>query len=167
MVIHNLRSPEQWHIISEHYDFKDKSVIDLGCGWCDLLVSAKNAGASDCIGIDKERHFYDVRGVSVIATDLEKWVDSIGCANATYDVALCFSVLPYLNDPGGVLEWMEQHAQVSFIECQYKDDGPGFTYLKSDDDMRDWLELRWPSVKPIGHTIVKDRNKKRTIWMCE
>jgi hypothetical protein len=63
---------------------------------------------------------------------------------------------------------MYEHADVSFIECQYKDDGPGPDWLKDDNDMLSVLRFHdWDSIKPIGYTLVKDRNKKRTIWMCE
>jgi hypothetical protein len=170
MVIHNQRSPRQWEIISSHIDFKDKSVIDLGCGWCDLLNFANKADALACVGVDKEKHFYAVKGVKFIQADLEKWIDFQNhvYSGATYDIALCFSVLPYLENMYSVLEWMYEHADVSFIECQYKDDGPGPDWLKDDNDMLAVLRFHdWDSIKPIGHTLVKGRNKKRTIWMCE
>jgi hypothetical protein len=164
--VHNLRSLQQWGIISQYIDFENKSVIDLGCGWGDLLRFADCNGARVCIGVDKKKHNTKTWFINA---DLEEWInsDSERAARTVYDVALCFSVLPYLIDWSAIFQWMSKHATVSFIECQYADDGPGKSWLKDDSHMRVLLRPFWNDIKPIGHTIVKDRNAKRTIWMCE
>jgi SAM-dependent methyltransferase len=143
--------------------------VDLGCGYGDLLFFAATAGAWHRLGIDKEkRDVFTHGGITVIEADLEEWISSDDQrAREKYDIALCFSVLLYLEKPGKILRWMSEHVKMSFIECQYLGDGPGVYWLENDDDMREWLSGYWLSVKPIGHTLVKDRNTKRTIWMCE
>lgn len=173
--IHNQRSEEQWQIISEHADFKNKSVIDLGCGYADILMKCYQAGAQLCCGVEKN---------SDIATEASLRVDNLPKAMGQdifitqsdiertgdwpMDYAICFSVLPYLENPIATLRWIKYYSKVTFIECQYRGDGPGFDWLVSNDDMKDWLEQAgFKSARVIGKTLVKDRRKYRDIWMCK
>lgn len=192
MKVHNVRSPQQWEKISRHVNFKGKSVLDLGCGKGDILIRAFEAGAR-VIGIDKGKQNIEyIRSVQseikVKDGDLDllnmRDFDKAPVIGPRYsvpefinfldmlepvDVIICFSVLPYLNNPEGFVEWIKQHSKISFIECQYSGDGPGFRFLNSNDDMSDWLMLwgKFQKVEPIGHTLVEDRNKNRFIWMCD
>ena len=84
------------------------------------------------------------------------------------DVTFCFSLLPYVDRPTDLLLNMRKFSEVSFIECQYSGDGPGFEWIKNDIDMLRWLErVGWKSVSKLGRTRVSYRNVDRTIWMCE
>lgn len=187
MKIHNTRSPEQWEIISRHIDFKGKSVLDLGCGKGDILFRAFEAGA-EAMGIDRDaeniryitpkikvfnlnllnmRNF-DQEFVIASRHNVPEVINFLDMMEPI-DVIICFSVLPYLDNPEGVLEWINRHSKIALIECQYSGDGPGFHFLTSNDIMRGWLMLwgKFQKVQLIGHTLVKDRDKKRYIWMCE
>ena len=168
--IHNTRSPQQWDIISKHVDFKDKSVLDLGCGYGDILFRCWQAGAR-CKGLESDINvFNDVISRSpdydiiLLHWDLEDYIKD---NPKRYDITICFSVLPYLRQPFSVLEWMQSQSKVSLIECQYAGDGPGFGMIQNDENMADWLRLAgWQSVEPIGYTMVKEGRFKRTIWCC-
>lgn len=157
----NSRSSEQWRIISKHIDFKGKVILDLGCGHCDILIQCIQAGAK-CYGVDHNPPD-EFKGVVNVRT-IEDWMQF---DNDYYDVIICFSVLPYLEYPFSVIQWIKDHSEIALIECQYSGDGPGFPSIKDDKDMRDYLNLAdFDSVEPIGKTLVEDRNKFRTIWLC-
>lgn len=171
---YNVRSPEQWAIISKQIDFQGKTVLDLGCGKGDILFCADNAGA-DVTGIDN-----DIKNIAFIQNNFPKieakiWdIDKLPLStyfqtNYYTGISICFSVLPYLRRPEITLKWISHHSDIAFIECQYVGDGPGFAFLTDNDAMREWLLVagQFEKVQPIGHTIVEGRNKKRFIWMCE
>ncbi len=173
MAVHNIRSPEQWDIISSHIDFKGKSAIDLGCGKGDILFCAHDAGA-DAMGIDSDpknaRYAVDVwhRGIKILQGDIDL-LDEWPWPLEKSDIIICFSVLPYLQRPEHALKWINQHSDIALIECQYAGDGPGFSFLTGNDDMKEWLLKygEFEKVDIIGHTLVEGRNKKRFIWRCE
>ena len=58
MKVHNTRSPEQWKILSGAVDWNGKTVIDLGCGYGDILFMAHEHGAY-CVGIDRNEQVND------------------------------------------------------------------------------------------------------------
>jgi SAM-dependent methyltransferase len=168
MVVHNVRSPEQWSIISRHIDFQGKTVLDLGCGKGDILFRAFEAGAK-AIGIDLVAE--NVKYIQETYPDIEVAVDNIESMIEIFgiDIIICFSVLPYLRNPGVILQWINGHSDIAFIECQYAGDGPGFSGIHDSNDMREWLLTsgQFKKAEPIGYTLVEGRNKKRYIWMCE
>ena len=171
-MVYNVRSPEQWEIISKQVDFKGKTVLDLGCGKGDILCRAFGAGA-EVVGIDNDQdnigYIHSVHPeVKAIFGDLERLAIDHPSACHNTDIIICFSVLPYLVEPGYWLNWMNCNSNIVLIECQYDGDGPGFYHLRNNSDMRRWLKLAgFKKVQPIGHTLVEGRNKKRYIWMCE
>lgn len=192
MKVHNVRSPEQREIISRHVDFEDKTVIDLGCGKGDILFRAFEAGAQ-VTGIDRDAeniryiqeinpkikaeegdlnllNMRDFDKVPVIAPryNVPEFINFLDMSEPV-DIIICFSVFPYLDNPEGLLEWINRHSNIAFIECQYAGDGPGFSFLTSNDDMKYWLGLwgKFKKAEVVGHTIVEGRDKNRFIWMCE
>jgi SAM-dependent methyltransferase len=172
--IHNTRSPAQWEIISRHIDFADKTVIDLGCGYGDLLFRIADAGAEIVIGVENDFSIYQKlqkrsRGWPEIVVSPAHIYDVLPDVSG-YDVAICFSVLPYLERWYYVLRWMRRFSKVALIEVQYQGDGPGRTWparIRDDYQMRILLELLWDDVSPIGKTHVEGRGVDRTIWLCK
>lgn len=167
MKVHNVRSPEQWEIISRHIDFKDKTVLDLGCGKGDILIRAFEAGA-EVVGIDR---YEEIKWLNSNRPEINIAVDDIEFMIIRHrvDIIICFSVLPYLKRPGNTLQWINRNSQIALIECQYAGDGPGLSFLTGNDAMREWLLAagKFEKVQPIGHTLVEGRNKNRFIWRCE
>lgn len=82
-------------------------------------------------------------------------------------VGICFSVLPYLSMPDKQLEKMSKLMDVSFIECQYSGDGPGFSFIEDDDQMKRWLSRYFNTVDRVGSTTVKQGAFDRTVWRCK
>lgn len=169
----NKRSPLMWDIISKHIDFDNKTLLDVGCGECDLLAFASAAGAL-ATGIEIKssvnQRLYELGldEVQVIIGDVEDALPAFVEHDLYFDVIFCTSVLPYLYDPDLALWAMSELADVTIIECQYLDDGPpGHSLgILNDDDMADWLDNYWMDVKKIGETVVDIRPAKRSIWMC-
>jgi hypothetical protein len=166
--VHNTRAPKQWRIISQHVDFEDKTVLDLGCGCGDLMYRAWADGASEIHGADN-----NAKIIAAFPLDFHTYkidIDEMIGNNASvyrWDIIVCFSVLPYLTDPTATLRWICKHSSIALIECQLSGDGPGFDWLKSPQDMRRWLDsIGWKSIQRIGETVVKDRGAKRGIWLC-
>jgi len=176
---HNRRANAIWSVVSQSVDFAGRSVVDLGCGHGDMLWRLRRAGAVSVSGIEKDfdtaadarRRVAQVMrpdlgeqvSVSIVEGDIEsfnfRWP-------GVHDVNMCFSVLPYLTDPGNTLRWMSLHAPVSLIEMQYFGDGPGPKHVKDDGDMRAWLDKWWDSVGKVGETFIKGRDATRSIWRC-
>lgn len=169
----NKRSDSQWQIISEHVEVAGKTMLDLGCGYADLLFSCWSAGAAFACGLDKDRSVIeaafakfqvgDTSNVRLAVANIEqlsKW--------ETEDIIICFSVLPYLANPDKVLAWIKDHSRLALIECQYAGDGPGPENIRDDYQMWAWLAAAgWSKIEPIGKTLVEGREKYRTIWRCE
>jgi SAM-dependent methyltransferase len=172
--VHNKRSPAQWEIIRDHVCVYQRTVLDLGCGYADLLWFCWHTGAQSITGVDYNvdiiEHNNKIAGnflAYFICQDIVDFTARFDSAEML-DIILCFSVLPYLDDILGTLKWIREHSRLAFIECQLYGDGPGPEFIKGDGDMWALLnESGWKSIAPIGTTYIPDRDKHRTIWMCK
>ena len=159
----NVRSPKQWEALSAVMGFSGKRVLDVGCGHGDLLVFAKRAGAT-VTGVDSNIEVARLareRGLIVACVDICQYLDRY---REHYDIAFCFSVLPYV-DADAVLHRLSRVADTVFIEAQLCGDGPGTFY--NEEELRGTLLEYWDSVERIGETKVEIRDTIRAIWMCE
>jgi len=161
----NSRNPEIWTAVQNAVDFKGKSVVDLGCGYGDMLLRAHSAGASPIIGIDKDiriaKERVEGKDIELIEGCLYEWLKS---SDDIYDIMVCFSVLPYMKSMSRVLHRMWLRSRPALIECQYQGDGPGV--VEDDVEMYRHLYRFWPEVYRIGESEVKIRGTTRTIWLC-
>ena len=110
---HNTRAPAMWEFIEENVDFDGKSVLDAGCGYGDMLWRAYKAGARIVFGFDSDKHIvwsvgerldsygYKGKPIHVHNVDISNWNERWP---GWHDIVICFSVLPYLEDPIHVLE---------------------------------------------------------------
>jgi SAM-dependent methyltransferase len=176
--VHNQRAPEIWEIIGNTNTlFRDKTVLDLGCGYGDMVLYAANAGAAHVRGIDNDESIVQAASeraatlrdsVSINHADIDELMLQVGDKAPTfvfYDIAFCFSVLPYLKDAPAALAYLAKYAKVTFIEWQYTGDGPG--NVSGIKEMRQILSRHWNSIKNIGHTLAKEEQVRRDIWMCQ
>lgn len=188
----NTRAEDMWRVISQKVDFRGKRVIDLGCGTGDFLWRAGVAGAHWVHGIDEDlsqlegRITYgsscraeladdppaSLRTYSVTYTEHDinqfvehDWVQFATCKNY-FDIAMCFSVLPYLDNIPATLKWMSDNFPLCLIEAQYEPE-PYNIGVPSDDQM--YVLLRDNGFKCatwLGQTYVEDRDTHRSIWAC-
>ena len=116
------------------------------------------------INLREQGNYFDYR-----CSDVDQWhQDSVKeLAAWKWDLVACFSVLPYVMEPARFLNYLSWLAPQVLIECQYAEDGYGFKWLKGDADMRKWLRDYWSKVTKLGETHIPERNKSRSIWLCE
>jgi len=176
MDYYNPRLEYAWNIISRHINFKDKTVLDVGCGHGDIIRACHSVGAI-VYGLDKELQ-EDIKQIAIgkenfhlVRDDINEWCEtwlsfkrksSIGV-----DVLICMSVLPYLDRPFKALEYFKQIAPILILEVQYFGDGPGLLRMCNDSQMEEILLNHWSNVSKIGATLVEGRHKYRSIWLCK
>ena len=161
--LYNTRAENMWGQITEHVDFANKTVLDVGCGRGDLMMRAWTWGARVVYGIDNSKielqearlRSWDMvkEGAKLyfMEKNIEHWSERWP---GYHDIVLCTSVLPYIVDPDRLLLNIHRDSDTAIIECQYAGDGPGLEYIKNDTDMKEWLsKFDWFSVKKIGHVI--------------
>jgi len=158
----NVRALEMWQHISKAISFAGKSVIDLGCGYGDLLSYAKGAGAWHYIGIDKDVS-QATPGIPVVNRDIAYWCKT---TDEKYDVGICTSVLPYIEERHVVLSWLASHCKEVIIEVQLYGDGPGLPEHTSTLAVLVWLKKYFDSVQGIGYTTPEGRSH-RALWHCK
>lgn len=165
----NTRAEAMWRIISQRIDFRGKRVIDLGCGYGEMLWRVWIAGAEKVLGVDEENKLgklFHADCLSFLCEDINTDKDAVLLIASDYDIALCFSVLPYLDDIPATLKWMSDNFPLCIIEAQYEPE-PYNIGVPSDDQM--YVLLRENGFKCatwLGQTHVEDRDTHRSIWAC-
>lgn len=187
MPLHNTRADDMWREIYKYVDFHDKSVMDVGCGYGDMLARAYEAGAKIVFGMDNDKRVIYEAGLRLGEAGYSDAPIYLLRANANswnvswpgfHNIIFCFSVLPYLEEPTEMLRHFKRDSNVALIECQYAGDGPGFPDIKGDDDMYEVLMggsfvkglKKWEgfySADKIGETKVEIRDTYRSIWLCQ
>jgi len=165
--MHNERFPQQWEIITNAgIDVEGKDVLDLGCGYGDMVKAMHDAGAN-VVGVESDQEVFNIArrgtvGIVVQAT-IESFITTFD--DHSWDVIVCFSVLPYILDQEYLLFWIASHIfDCALLEIQLEGDGPG-EYV-DENDIRETLERHFIKVEAIGSTLVPYRNMRRTIWKC-
>lgn len=167
----NTRAEVMWQAISRNVDFRNKKVIDLGCGTGDFLWRAYVAGAREVLGIDIEyskiEHLKDWKKPINISFQIDDLNKAVGENWFGGNIAICFSVLPYLDDIPATIQWMADNFNLSLIEAQY-DPEPHNVGIVSDRGMAQLLlNNGFNDVEPIGKSYVDYRDQWRTIWKCK
>lgn len=165
----NRRDTERWALIEPEVTLKSKKVLDVGCGYGDVMMRACMAGAKTIVGVDKDamvigearERLAGCPGVLFYEDDLVKWLSK---TRRRFDYAFCLSVLPYV-DMARMLDLLVKKSKVTVIECQYLGDGPGT--VSDDREMRAILsDAGWTSVKRLGAVPLAIRPAERTVWLC-
>lgn len=176
----NTRAEDMWRIISQKVDFRNKNVLDIGCGHGEMLWRAFVSGADYVEGIDinvvqlKEFHpvsyrtNFDIRvskkDINEIVLIYDKSGHTLEWLN-DFDIAFCFSVLPYLANIQLTLKWMSHNFPLCLIEAQYIPE-PYNIGVEDDYAMHSLLLEHFKYVQLLGKTYVKIRDTYRTIWSC-
>lgn len=164
-MLYNIRFPKMWEIITPHIDFYQKVVLNLGAGYGDTSKAIMLKGGVP-VSVDKKKLFEG----DVIISDLNNWTkEGFSLPKGVPDnpdIIICFSVLPYLKDPQGMMRLFLNLAPTTLIECQYRGDGPGFEFIKNDADMKKWFQrIGWNQIEKLGETYIPGRDKSRSIWL--
>jgi len=179
-VMVNERAWDMFSIMVTAYDFSGSRIIDIGCGYGDILAYAARNGASYLVGIDFDEACLRLTGNKLNGAvsdgysinyrlereDINDWIMWAWMDGEHFDVAICTSVIPYLRDKYSALLLMSMIADHSIIEMQYYGDGPGPEFIKNDVDMEKWLLDVWSRVRKIGQTYTGRDPAYRSIWMC-
>lgn len=173
----NTRAGIMFSAIRQNIDLLGADVLDLGCGYGDLVTFSLINGARVVTFVDKDPAMVIMTEEKIVTRVLgevtwESLVLDIDDRSelATlgyYHVAYCTSVLPYLRNRDMVLSFLATRAQTSVIEMQYFGDGPGPKEIKDDTDMAGWLGTFWESVVKIGQSFTGRKPAYRSIWKCE
>lgn len=168
--VHNVRSPQMWEGMSHAGTFSGKSVIDLGCGYADILAFAATETGSICVGIEQDPNIVaEVRQRAKLGTFpsnviiLNKTIAEVIREPASFHIGICCSVLPYLEDPVPVVKWLAENCTESYIEVQYKGDGPGYM---EPQQVRDLFLSYWDVTGVVATTEVAGRDAVRHVWRC-
>lgn len=170
----NTRAVAMWDIISKSdIDFTNKSVVDFGCGHGEMLWRIGQAGAEYALGIDRIFSFNLMDVVSacenVHYTDvhhIKAHYDSDLNMKREFDIAICFSVLPYLHHES-MLKWMSPRFETCLIEAQYLPE-PYNVDVFNDSEMENLLKsCGFSDNRVIGKTYVDIRDVWRSIWICK
>jgi SAM-dependent methyltransferase len=177
-IIYNHRATRMFEIIEKSAKFFGADVLDVGCGYGDLLMAAGQTGARSITGVDFDRRSLSMCYTKVLkyAPEELEWVfhymdisdrNDLGMLGA-YDIAFCTSVLPYLDssDRAMLLSFLATRAHVTFVEMQYFGDGPGPIGIVDDTDMLGMLVKHWVHVEKIGRTYTGRVPAHRSIWKC-
>lgn len=167
----NNRAKDMFALIEKSIVIHGASIIDLGCGYGDIMLYAIHAGAHHVYGVDLDisRAFDKMEGIDPCRWTLDEGDISTGkLPTCKFDIAICTSVLPYIENRDAVLDYMAKHATTSFIEMQYYGDGPGPEDIQGASDMRAWLSKHFNSIRLIGCTATgRSPIPYRDIWRCD
>lgn len=175
----NKRASKMWFYMNGHVDFADKQVLDLGCGYGDFVSLCLDADALYVTGVERDyiiasyastrlaEEGHSAGDYQIIVDDIDRIVKDRDLLYSGYDIIVCTSVLPYLDDPEAALMWIRGNSSIAIIECQYAGDGPGPEGIANDKEMMHVLyRSGWRNVQKIGYTDVVIRPAKRSIWKC-
>jgi SAM-dependent methyltransferase len=94
---------EYWRRIGQ-VDFKDKTILDLGCGYGALSIHAARQGAKRVLGVDIEEHSIDVAR-KILDTKFPEYTDVIEFAckdlasvREEFDIALSKDAFEHIDD---------------------------------------------------------------------
>jgi hypothetical protein len=156
----NTRAQEMWQHIIKVVEFRNKTVLDAGCGYGDFVWRSHVAGAKMVLAMDMCQKF-EVNNERIVF--LQEDVLKLPQMGVEPDLVICFSVLPYLySEYNRLLDWMAQRPE-SLLEFQYKPE-PFNIGIRNDKEALDMLLSKWRSVTNLGKSRVVSRDTFRTIW---
>ncbi len=161
---------------------KGKTFLDLGCFQGDFVALAASEGMT-AFGVDSGG-FRSGENSIQIGRDIWKdfpfgevtlfQSDIVEFPNFDKDVVMMFSTWPYILQQHGrpvaeaLLSMIIEQAGVFFFETQLAGDGPGPTFLKTDDDVAILLmNLGARQMQRVGTIPVTNRPASRTVWKVE
>lgn len=111
--------------------FKDKKMLDVGCGTGGFLVEAKKSGAI-VYGVEPEQEAIDICRIKDIKSVKLAKAENLPFPNNSFDLVYCYTVLEHVDDPAqAILEmirvakpggkiYIQTPNYLSFYEGHYK-----------------------------------------------
>lgn len=168
----NTRAEAMWRIISQRVDFRQKNVIDLGCGHGEMLWRSYVAGAKLTIGTEHPDGFWDRElpfidgAIHFSPIELNNIVSGETTLRINFDIAICFSVLPYLDKPLEFIQWMAETFPICLIEAQYEPEPYNIGVSNDDEMFRLLRDNGFEIAIPLGKTYIEIRDTWRSIFYC-
>jgi SAM-dependent methyltransferase len=126
-------------------DFKDASVLDIGCWGGQMMLEAKRLGAKEVVGIEIDKDAVKLGrtfGLKIIRDDLENpffWRNV-----KRFDVVLCLAILGNMKNQVAVLSNVSQITDILYVE------GHGSQHKFTKENWMD-LFLRYTNFKTIEY----------------
>ncbi len=118
------KSNETWKRLSTAIDFKDKSVLDVGCFHGFFLFKASEAGARELLGIDISQPAIDVaKRIAWLRNSKALFVQADICRfrpEQRYDIILVLNVLHHIQDLHAALGNISQAGNLVVFEIPTK-----------------------------------------------
>jgi len=166
---YNTRAEAMWRIISQRVDFRKKLVCDYGCGHGEMLWRVYIAGADMIWGCDKmyddnvaEWELHNANTIFIRGGDI---LDKIVPFKKP-DIAICFSVLPYLDEPLQFIQWMAETFPICLIEAQYEPEPYNIGVSNDEEMFRLLRDNGFEIAIPLGKTYIEIRDTYRSIFYC-
>ena len=134
--------------IEEHYGinfFKNKTVLEIGCGWAAIGNEISNWGAQVTVSDARKEHLEEVRRryphLKTHLFDLENSTEWT-FPKKHYDVIIHFGVLYHLSDPESNLKFMTKHCEHMILETEVLDSNDPYL-VKNIKEETEWDKGSW------------------------
>lgn len=173
---HRPNSHERWEMISGATNFRDVTVLDIGCATGYFSFKAIQAGASSVLGIDHDQKAIEVCVAAKTAFKVQRVTFRHGTEQSTpydthYGVAFAMTVLNWAGRDRAEawLAWASSHVSTLWIEMPTKGDGrSGARWLHGHADIVHWLQgtTTYPHITKVGQTRGPHNGQWRALIRC-
>jgi len=165
---------EKWRRLRLPRDFKNKSVLDLGCNYGWYCFAAKQCGAGEVVGVDlsannimtakliHDRIYNGVFKVNFLVADIEKLH-----LDRKFDYILLLAILHRigLTQPPHVAP-IEKQLETLRKVCSWVDETLVLEYFPQENIHEDFLKGKFVKVEDLGLSISPDKHERR-ILKCQ
>ena len=153
---------EWFNAFAKHIDFKDKTILDVGCASCSYGIEALKLGASYYYGVENDPKMISLSNEAMVKNSFtykaEIAMSSAECfaSEKTYDVVIFSMIMHWLNDAEKHVKRIADMStnHIVFLYRYQWPDGTEHGYRPTIEELNALLDL-----KPI-HTEVLRKDKE-------